>query len=154
MAAGRRQPPPVPGGAPPPLAHMWKLLLQLWAWAVNSHFGLPAPHADTHIVGGADPLATPGTPDTIGLANAAGTPSAGVGPSYAYEDHDHGDIKRDVRVQKAAADIGTRNALNFIEGAGVTLTVADNGGSDRVDVTVSAAPAMDPGDLELLAWLL
>jgi hypothetical protein len=42
-------------------------------------------------------------------------------------------------IQKAGAVIGTRRALNLIEGANVTLTVADDSGNDRVNVTVAAA---------------
>jgi hypothetical protein len=37
-----------------------------------------------------------------------------------------------------AAVTGTRKQLNVIEGAGITLTVADNSGANRVDVTVAA----------------
>jgi hypothetical protein len=85
MPAGRRQPPPCPQGAPPPPAHVWKLLLQLWAWVVNSHFGMPAPHADLHIATGSDPLPAPGTPEPVSLTET----SAGSGPAYAYEDHQH-----------------------------------------------------------------
>ncbi len=42
-------------------------------------------------------------------------------------------------IQKVGAAIGTRRALNLIEGANVTLTVADDSGNDRVNVTVAAA---------------
>ncbi len=42
-------------------------------------------------------------------------------------------------IQKAGAAIGTRRALNLIEGANITLTVADDSGNDRVNVTVAAA---------------
>jgi len=35
--------------------------------------------------------------------------------------------------------IGTRRGLNLIQGTNVTLTVADNAGSERVDVTIDAA---------------
>ena len=35
--------------------------------------------------------------------------------------------------------VGTRPTINFIEGTNITLTIADNGGSDRVDVTIDAA---------------
>ena len=44
-----------------------------------------------------------------------------------------------VIVSKAGTTIGTRHKINLIEGSNVTLTVADNAGSDRVDVTVTAA---------------
>jgi hypothetical protein len=42
-------------------------------------------------------------------------------------------------IQKAGTTIGTRRAVNLIEGANVTLTVADDAGNDRVSVTVAAA---------------
>jgi Carbohydrate binding domain len=42
-------------------------------------------------------------------------------------------------IQKAGIAIGTRRALNLIEGANVTLAVADDAGNDRVNVTVAAA---------------
>lgn len=42
-------------------------------------------------------------------------------------------------IQKAGAALGTRRALNLIEGANITLTVADDSGNDRVNVTVAAA---------------
>jgi len=46
-----------------------------------------------------------------------------------------------MRVEEAAAPSGpfNRSNLNFIEGNGLTITVADNGGSDRVDVTLAVA---------------
>ena len=43
-------------------------------------------------------------------------------------------------IQKAGTAIGTRRALNLIEGANVTLTVADDAGNDRVNVTVARVP--------------
>lgn len=44
-----------------------------------------------------------------------------------------------LRVAKAGALVGTRRSVNLVEGANVTLTVADNAGADRVDVTVAAS---------------
>jgi hypothetical protein len=44
-----------------------------------------------------------------------------------------------VVVAKAGATIGTRSKVNFIEGGNVTITTADNSGSDRVDVTIAAS---------------
>lgn len=41
-------------------------------------------------------------------------------------------------VEHNGAAIGTRGTLNLIDGANVTLTVADNATSDRIDVTVAA----------------
>ena len=42
-------------------------------------------------------------------------------------------------VLKAAASIGTRRGINLIEGGNVTLTVADDAGNDRVNVTIAAS---------------
>lgn len=45
-----------------------------------------------------------------------------------------------VTVRKnTGADVGTRRRLNLIEGANITLTVADDAGSEEIDVTVAAA---------------
>lgn len=68
-----------------------------------------------------------------GLANSN---VEGSSTQAARADHQH---KRDVRVAKAGTDVGTRNRLNFIEGAGVTLTIADDSGDDEVDITIASA---------------
>ena len=44
-----------------------------------------------------------------------------------------------VTVEDAGVAVATRDTINLIEGANVTLTIADNPGSDRVDVTIDAA---------------
>ena len=43
-----------------------------------------------------------------------------------------------VAVSKGGTAVGTRKQINLIEGTAVTLTVADNSGADRVDVTIAA----------------
>jgi hypothetical protein len=49
-----------------------------------------------------------------------------------------------VKVSKGGTVVGTRPQLNLIQGSNVTLTTADNSGSNRVDVTIdAAAPAND-----------
>jgi hypothetical protein len=90
----------------------------------------PDTHAGEHLPSGGDPLTTAAA-SGLGNANAEGTAE-----SFARSDHAH---KRDVRVAKAGSDVGTRNRLNFIEGANVTLTIADDSGSDEVDITIAAA---------------
>jgi len=42
-------------------------------------------------------------------------------------------------VQKAGVAVAVRQIINLIEGSGVTLTVADNPGASRVDITVAAS---------------
>jgi hypothetical protein len=44
-----------------------------------------------------------------------------------------------VKISKAGSLIGTRRQLNLIQGTGVTLTVVDDSGNEKVDVTIDAA---------------
>lgn len=45
-----------------------------------------------------------------------------------------------VTVRKnTGADVGTRSRLNFIEGTNVTMTIADDAGSDEVDITITSS---------------
>jgi hypothetical protein len=44
-----------------------------------------------------------------------------------------------VAIRKGGTLIGTRPAVNFIEGSNVTLTVADDAGNNRVNVTVASS---------------
>lgn len=43
-----------------------------------------------------------------------------------------------IEIAKGGSLIGTRKQVNFIEGSNVTLTVADNPGTDAVDITVAS----------------
>lgn len=69
-----------------------------------------------------------------GLAN---TNQEGASTALPRLDHKH---KRDVRVKKAGADVGTRNALNFVDSASIIITTVDDGGGDKVDVSAALAP--------------
>lgn len=66
----------------------------------------------------------PGDPQTDDVLRWAGSEWVPAPPKFG--------------VQKGGILVGSRPRLNFIEGANVTLTVADNAASDRVDVTVAA----------------
>lgn len=49
-------------------------------------------------------------------------------------------IDSGVTVRKnSGADVGTRPRINLIEGANVTLTIADDGAGDEVDITIAAS---------------
>ena len=48
-------------------------------------------------------------------------------------------VNQQVQVSLAGALVGTRHNINFIQGANTTLTVADNSGANRVDVTIVSA---------------
>lgn len=62
-----------------------------------------------------------------------GTNSAGIATTFPRSDHQH---RLEVAIQDSGAAVGARPTLNII-GA----TVVDNGGLDRVDITIPAAPA-------------
>lgn len=44
-----------------------------------------------------------------------------------------------IEVLKGGSAVGTRKAVNLIEGSNVTLTMADDAGNDRVNITIAAA---------------
>lgn len=50
-------------------------------------------------------------------------------------------------VSKGGSAVGTRRGLNLIEGTNITLTVADNSGSERVDVTITASSGASVGGI-------
>lgn len=58
---------------------------------------------------------------------------------------DHADLidgagSGDVTVRKnSGVDIGTRARLNLIEGANITLTIADDAGDAEIDVTIASS---------------
>ncbi len=65
-------------------------------------------HGDTHAPGGLDPITAPL------------------------------DTNARVAVRKnSGSTVGTRRALNFIEGNGISLTVADDAASEEVDITIA-----------------
>jgi len=41
--------------------------------------------------------------------------------------------------KNSGATVGTRSELNFIEGANITLTIADDAGNDEIDITITGA---------------
>src|ERR1035437_4015941 len=79
------------------------------------------------------------TVDSWGRATAGTTLSAGALPPHTHPASDIVSGALAFTIQKAGSAIGTRRALNLIEGSNVTLTVADDSGNDRVNVTVAAA---------------
>lgn len=44
-----------------------------------------------------------------------------------------------IRKNTGGADVGARRRLNFIEGSNVTLTIADDGAGEEVDITIAAS---------------
>lgn len=58
-----------------------------------------------------------------------------------------------IEVAKLGSVIGTRKQLNLLEGSNVGLTMADNSGSDRVDVTISASGVQEVDSIVSLRGL-
>ncbi|MGW8180315.1 MAG: hypothetical protein ACWGQW_16385, partial [bacterium] len=50
--------------------------------------------------------------------------------------------------------IGTRQEVNFISGTNVTLTVADNSGEDRVDVTINSTGGSGTPPSKVIHWMV
>lgn len=91
---------------------------------------------------------TPAAPTLAGLGGVPATRQVATGTGLSGG----GDLTADrtlsvtpdstnqqLRISAAGVLVGTRREVNLIQGSGVTLTVADNAGANRVDVTVSAA---------------
>jgi hypothetical protein len=51
-----------------------------------------------------------------------------------------------IEVAQAGSLIGTRDRINFIDGTGVSTTVADDAGNDRVNITINASSAASPSE--------
>ncbi|MDQ2925815.1 MAG: hypothetical protein M3R43_09705 [Acidobacteriota bacterium] len=92
--------------------------------------------AATGVVAGTYPKVTV---DAKGRVTGATTLVSGDLPAHTHVATDIVSGSLPFTIQKAGTAIGTRRALNLIEGANVTLTVADDSGNDRVSVTVAAA---------------
>lgn len=79
--------------------------------------GAPAAHASTHQAGGSDEI-------NVGALSG-----------------ELADAQPIAVTKNSGAVIGTRAQLNFIEGANITLTIADDGPGGEVDITIAAAGA-------------
>lgn len=90
--------------------------------------GKPAPHAETHYLEGADPLAV-GTPVGLANSNVRGASRGFLNAGAQF--------KRDVRVRLNGAEVATRNSLDFLDSPDVVWGVADDGAGDAVEVTAA-----------------
>lgn len=81
------------------------------------------------------------TPASIGAAAASHTHAesdvTGLVADLAAKITQDGNAR--VAVAKAGTLVGTRRKVNLIEGSNVTITVADDGANEKVDVTIAAA---------------
>ncbi len=87
---------------------------------------------------------TPGTytkttVDAKGRVTAGAQLAAADLPAHTHYASDIVSGSLPFKIQKTGADVGTRHALNLIEGANIGVTVADDAANDRVNVTVALA---------------
>jgi hypothetical protein len=82
--------------------------------ARNTNARTPSSHAASHQLSGSDVISVAGLSGRLAAAQL-------------------------IAVKKSATLIGTRGSLNLNPGTNVTLTVADNAGTDSVDVTINAS---------------
>jgi hypothetical protein len=106
-----------------------------------------ASHASTHEPGGADEV------NDIDIAGSGTDVSAHKsrhvsGGADPFAGGDLLDATARVSVSKnSGADVGARRTLNFIEGANITLTIADDAGGEEVDITITSSGGGGGGDL-------
>ena len=101
----------------------------------------------------ADTAVAPGTytkttVDQKGRVTAGASLLAGDLPAHTHVATDITSGALPFTIKKAAVDVGTRRALNLVEGANIGLTVADDAGNDRVNVTVALASLPAHGHAE------
>jgi len=80
------------------------------------------------------------TVDAKGRVTAGANLAAGDLPAHTHTAADivSGEIPH--KVQKDGTDVGTRRALNLVQGTRISLAAADDPANDRVSVTISASP--------------
>jgi hypothetical protein len=86
------------------------------------------------------------TVDAKGRVTAGATLAAGDLPGHTHAASDIVSGELPHKVQKDGADVGTRRALNLVQGTRVSLAAADDPANDRVSVTISASPP-DAGEI-------
>jgi hypothetical protein len=80
------------------------------------------------------------TVDGKGRVTAGANLGAGDLPGHAHTASDIVSGELPHKVQKDGADVGTRRALNLVQGTRVSLAAADDPANDRVSVTISTSP--------------
>ncbi len=80
------------------------------------------------------------TVDAKGRVTSGANLAAGDLPAHTHTATDIVSGELPHKVQKDGADVGTRGALNLVQGTRVSLAAADDPANDRVSVTISASP--------------
>ena len=80
------------------------------------------------------------TVDGKGRVTSGANLAAGDLPTHTHTAADIVSGEFPHKIQKDGADVGTRRALNLVQGVRVSLAAADDPANDRVSVTISASP--------------
>jgi hypothetical protein len=80
------------------------------------------------------------TVDTKGRVTAGANLAAGDLPGHTHTATDIVSGELPHKVQKDGADVGTRRALNLVQGTRVSIAASDDPANDRVSVTIGASP--------------
>ncbi len=80
------------------------------------------------------------TVDAKGRVTAGANLTAGDLPTHTHAASEIVSGELPHKIQKDGADVGTRRALNLVQGTRVSLAAADDPANDRVSVTISASP--------------
>jgi hypothetical protein len=80
------------------------------------------------------------TVDAKGRVTSGANLVAGDLPTHTHTAADIVSGEFPHKVQKDGSDVGTRRALNLVQGTRVSLAAADDPSNDRVSVTISASP--------------
>lgn len=112
---------------------------------VASAAGAPSAHATTHQNGGSDEISV------TGLSGLLGDPQTPLGHKASHQNGGTDEVSvaglsglldeaQQVNVRKnSTGSVFTRKQLNFIEGTNITFTVADDGVTGEVDITVNSS---------------
>jgi hypothetical protein len=100
---------------------------------------------DSGVVSMAPSGAAPGTypkvtVDARGRVTSGANLAAADLPAHTHTATDIVSGELPHKVQKDGADVGTRRAINLVQGTRVSLAAADDPANDRVSVTISASP--------------
>ena len=80
------------------------------------------------------------TVDAKGRVTAGADLAAADLPGHTHPASDIVSGELPHKVQKDGSDVGTRRAINLVQGARVSLAAADDPANDRVSVTIAASP--------------
>jgi hypothetical protein len=105
-------------------------------WAAGGGGGGGAPTGAQYIVAASDATLTA---ERVGTDTTTITWDFGTAGQAKLNAVANTSVQKIEVVKNSGAVVGTRKQLNFIEGSNVTLTIADDGVNDQVDITIASS---------------